>query len=108
MQKDRIGDTILTVRGLNPEVLDMVVGQLGGALLGRRRGVLSRHLRRQLMGATVTSKFRQTWAKSYSSTTCREWSSSMTNAQQWAASDMLAGARNQGRRWDRAALGCTH
>jgi hypothetical protein len=44
-----------------------------------------------------TDKYTQTWGKSYSSTTCAEWRSEMSSAQQWAASaDMLAGARNKG------------
>jgi hypothetical protein len=44
-----------------------------------------------------TSKYTQTWAKTYSDTTCRDWSTQLTSAQKFAASaDMLAGARNKG------------
>jgi hypothetical protein len=44
-----------------------------------------------------TSKYTQTWAKPYSGTTCDDWNSQLTSAQQFAASaDMLAGARNRG------------
>lgn len=48
-------------------------------------------------GSSDTSKYTQTWPKSYSATTCREWNNDMTDAQQWAAAaDMLTGARNKG------------
>jgi hypothetical protein len=41
-------------------------------------------------------KYQQTWAKSYSSTTCTDWNSAMTTQQQFvAAADMLTGARNK-------------
>lgn len=44
-----------------------------------------------------TSKYTQTWPKSYSATTCTDWTREMTDAQQWAAAaDMLTGARNKG------------
>jgi hypothetical protein len=44
-----------------------------------------------------TSKYTQTWAKAYSDTTCADWNTRLTSAQQFAASaDMLAGARNKG------------
>jgi hypothetical protein len=42
-------------------------------------------------------KYTQTWGKAYSDTTCSEWHSQMSDAQQWAAAaDMLTGARNKG------------
>ena len=42
-------------------------------------------------------RYTQTWAKSYDTTTCSDWTDSMTAAQQWAAAaDMLTGARNKG------------
>lgn len=41
--------------------------------------------------------YTQTWAKSYSATTCEEWAGSMTADQRRvAAADMLTGARNKG------------
>lgn len=41
-------------------------------------------------------KYKQTWSKNYASTTCREWKSELTNAQQFAAAaDMLTSARNK-------------
>ncbi|MBC9226904.1 MULTISPECIES: hypothetical protein [Aeromicrobium] len=44
-----------------------------------------------------TDKYTQTWTKSYSETTCEDWNSAMTDAQQFAAAaDMLTGARNNG------------
>lgn len=44
-----------------------------------------------------TAKYTQTWPDSYSSTTCDDWNTRMTDAQQFAAAaDMLAGARNKG------------
>jgi hypothetical protein len=44
-----------------------------------------------------TSKYRQTWTKSYGETSCDEWLTHMTDKQQWAAAaDMLTGARNKG------------
>jgi hypothetical protein len=46
-----------------------------------------------------TSKYTQTWSKSYQATTCTEWTSQMTGQQRFAAAaDMLAGARNKGDR----------
>ena len=49
-------------------------------------------------GSTGTpGKYTQTWGKAYSDTTCSEWHSQMSDAQQWAAAaDMLTGARNKG------------
>ena len=42
-------------------------------------------------------KYTQTWSKSYGSTSCDDWNSKMTDAQQFAAAaDMLTGARNSG------------
>jgi hypothetical protein len=42
-------------------------------------------------------KYEQTWTKSYSDTTCIEWSSQMDAQQRFAAAaDMLTGARNKG------------
>lgn len=44
-----------------------------------------------------TSKYTQTWAKSYADTTCTEWNTAMKSQQRFAAAaDMLAGARNKG------------
>jgi hypothetical protein len=44
-----------------------------------------------------TDKYTQTWAKSYSATSCSEWNGVMSEEQQFAAAaDMLAGARNRG------------
>lgn len=55
-------------------------------------------------GSTVTTaapqstKYNQTWTKSYGLTICRDWNAEMTDSQQWvAAADMLAGARAK---WD--------
>ena len=49
------------------------------------------------IGTSDNDKYEQTWPKSYSSTTCREWDAEMTREQQWAAAaDMLTGARNTG------------
>jgi hypothetical protein len=48
-------------------------------------------------GSDTTSKYAQTWPKSYSATTSREWNRKMTKAQKRAdAADMLTGARNEG------------
>jgi hypothetical protein len=48
-------------------------------------------------GTSADDKYEQTWPKSYSSTTCREWNGEMTTDQRWtAAADMLTGARNKG------------
>ena len=47
--------------------------------------------------SSSTTKYDQTWPKSYSNTTCTEWNSDMTSQQQFAAAaDMLTGARNKG------------
>lgn len=44
-----------------------------------------------------TSKYTQTWPESYSSTTCDDWNTQMTSAQQFAAAaDMLSSARDKG------------
>ena len=43
-----------------------------------------------------TDKYKQTWSKTYASTTCQEWKSAMSDKQQWvAAADMLTAARNK-------------
>lgn len=43
-----------------------------------------------------TTKYEQTWSQDYSSTTCEEWSTAMTEHQQFAAAaDILASARNK-------------
>lgn len=48
-------------------------------------------------GGDDTEKYTQTWSKSYSSTSCDEWNSEMSDGQRFAAAaDMLAGARNNG------------
>lgn len=42
-------------------------------------------------------KYDQSWAKSYSATTCSEWFGEMTDGQRWAAAaDMLTAARVKG------------
>lgn len=42
------------------------------------------------------NKYTQTWAKSYSETTCEDWNDSMSNAQQFAAAaDILTSARDK-------------
>lgn len=50
-------------------------------------------------GDSTTSganKYTQTWAKSYSETTCEDWNDRMTIAQQFAgAADILTSARNK-------------
>lgn len=43
---------------------------------------------------TVDDRYRQTWGKAYSATTCTEWRDRMTSKQRFAAAaDMLVGAR---------------
>jgi hypothetical protein len=43
------------------------------------------------------SKYDQTWSKSYSETSCAEWTGSLTARQRFAAAaDMLSAARNKG------------
>lgn len=45
-------------------------------------------------GAADDSKYTQTWAKPYSSTTCADYLNEMTSKQQWvAAADMLTSVR---------------
>lgn len=47
--------------------------------------------------AVAPDKYTQTWATSYASTTCTDWTTRMTAPQRWAAAaDMLTGARNKG------------
>lgn len=42
------------------------------------------------------AKYQQTWKTPYSSTTCADWRSKMTDGQRWAAAaDMLAAARQK-------------
>lgn len=46
---------------------------------------------------TTPGKYEQTWPRSYSETTCQEWSGAMSAEQRLAAAaDMLTGARNKG------------
>ena len=47
--------------------------------------------------SSEVSKYVQTWPEDYSSTTCSEWNTEMTDQQQFAAAaDMLSGARDKG------------
>ena len=45
--------------------------------------------------SSSTDKFKQTWPTAYAQTTCAQWLSEMTSAQQFAAAaDMLVGAQS--------------
>jgi hypothetical protein len=45
-----------------------------------------------------STRYNQTWTKSYGLTTCGDWNDEMTDSQQWvAAADILTGAR---KKWD--------
>ncbi|MCS5496296.1 hypothetical protein NY547_03465 [Cnuibacter physcomitrellae] len=68
----------------------LLIGIIGGVVTGLRSSVSSSQ-------SSSVSKYDQSWPKSYSNTTCTEWNSDMTAAQQFAAAaDMLTGARNKG------------
>ena len=46
-------------------------------------------------GGSTSSRFEQTWTKSYANTTCADWNDDMTSDQQRvAAADMLTSARD--------------
>jgi hypothetical protein len=48
--------------------------------------------------APQSTRYNQTWTKSYGLTTCGDWNDEMTDSQQWvAAADMLTGTR---KKWD--------
>ena len=48
--------------------------------------------------APHSTRYNQTWTKSYGLTTCGDWNDEMSDSQQWvAAADILTGAR---KRWD--------
>ena len=48
--------------------------------------------------APQSTRYNQTWTKSYGLTTCGDWNNEMTDSEQWvAAADILTGAR---KKWD--------